>query len=122
MEHSRVGSPEPGGDEERVTPLELFFDLVFVFAVTQVTQLIADDPTWGGLSHALILLALVWWAWAAYAWLTNKMPPAEADRDVWSCATTTCAAGFDSLGGGRRLVPASRAAARGRRCKSCLPD
>jgi len=78
MEASRASAREPTGEEDRVTPLELFFDLVFVFAVTQVTQLIADRPTWVGLAQALILLALVWWAWAAYAWLTNML---DTDQD-----------------------------------------
>jgi low temperature requirement protein LtrA len=58
-------------DEHRVTPLELFFDLVFVFAMTQVTSLLADDPTWGGVLRGMLILAAVWWAWAAYAWLTS---------------------------------------------------
>jgi low temperature requirement protein LtrA len=62
---------------ERVTPLELFFDLVFVFAITQVTTLLAADPTWGGLLRGLIVLAALWWAWAAYAWLTNTLNPEE---------------------------------------------
>jgi low temperature requirement protein LtrA len=62
---------------ERVTPLELFFDLVFVFAITQVTTLLADDPTWGGLLRGLIVLAALWWAWAAYAALTNVVDPEE---------------------------------------------
>jgi len=66
-------------DEERVTPLELFFDLVFVFAITQVTAFIAADPTWKGLARGLLILALIWWAWAAYAWLTNALDT-EADR------------------------------------------
>ena len=65
--------------EERVGPLELFFDLVFVFAITQVTQFIANDPTWRGLARALLILAVVWWAWAAYAWLTNMLDT-EQDR------------------------------------------
>ena len=63
--------------EERVTPLELFFDLIFVFAITQVTGLIADDPTWGGLVRGLLVLGVLWWAWAAYAWLTNTINPEE---------------------------------------------
>jgi low temperature requirement protein LtrA len=50
--------------EHRVTPLELFFDLVFVFAFTQVTTLLSDDPTWGGLGRGLLILAALWWAWA----------------------------------------------------------
>ena len=67
------------GIEERVGPLELFFDLVFVFAITQVTQSIANDPTWEGLGRGLMILAVVWWAWAAYAWLTNTLDT-ESDQ------------------------------------------
>jgi low temperature requirement protein LtrA len=59
------------GDEHQVTPLELFFDLVFVFAITQVTILLADDPTWGGVLRGMLVLAALWWAWTAYAWLTS---------------------------------------------------
>ncbi len=61
----------------RVTPLELFFDLVFVFAITQVTSLLSHDPTWGGLLRGLLLLGTLWWAWSAYAWLTNTLDPEE---------------------------------------------
>jgi low temperature requirement protein LtrA len=61
--------------EPRVTPLELLFDLVFVFAFTQVTTVLSDDPTWSGLGHGLLILAALWWAWAAYAWLTNTVDP-----------------------------------------------
>jgi low temperature requirement protein LtrA len=61
--------------EQRVTPLELFFDLVFVFAITQVTSLMSADPTWSGLGRGLLVLAALWWAWAAYAWLTNTLEP-----------------------------------------------
>jgi low temperature requirement protein LtrA len=67
-------------EEKRVAPLELFFDLVFVFALTQVTALMADDPSWAGLGRGMLLLALLWWAWAAYAWLTNYVA-AEEDRE-----------------------------------------
>src|SRR6266508_1399530 len=61
--------------EQRVTPLELFFDLVFVFAFTQVTGLMSADPSWQGLGRGLLVLAALWWAWAAYAWLTNMLEP-----------------------------------------------
>ena len=61
--------------EQRVTPLELFFDLVFVFAFTQVTTVLSDNPTWSGLGHALLILGALWWAWASYAWLTNTVDP-----------------------------------------------
>jgi low temperature requirement protein LtrA len=67
------------GEEERVTPLELFFDLVFVFAITQVTSLMAHDPSWEGLGQGMLVLAAVWWTWAAYSWLTNTIDP---DEDV----------------------------------------
>jgi low temperature requirement protein LtrA len=65
---------QPG---QQVTPLELFFDLVFVFAITQVTGFISADPTWIGLVRGLMLLAALWWAWASYAWLTNTLNPEE---------------------------------------------
>ena len=64
-------------EEHRVTTLELFFDLVFVFAITQVTGLMAGDPTWAGLGRGLLVLAALWWAWGAYAWLTNEIDPEE---------------------------------------------
>ena len=63
--------------EERVTPLELFFDLVFVLSFTQVTATMAHDPTWAGLGEGMLILAAVWWAWAAYGWLTNAIDPDE---------------------------------------------
>jgi low temperature requirement protein LtrA len=78
--------------EQRVTPLELFFDLVFVFAFTQVTTVLSDDPTWGGLGHGLLILAALWWAWAAYAWLTNTVDPGEGA--VWGALLVAMAAMF----------------------------
>ncbi len=59
--------------EQKVTPLELFFDLVFVFAFTQVTGFMSSDPTWARLGEGMLILAAVWWAWAAYAWLTDQI-------------------------------------------------
>ena len=63
--------------EKRVAPLELFFDLVFVFALTQVTKLMAEDPSWTGLGQGMLVLAALWWAWGAYAWLTNYIAAEE---------------------------------------------
>src|ERR687888_1054420 len=59
--------------EHQVTPLELFFDLVFVFAITQVTSLLANDPTARGLLRGMLVLVALWWAWTGYAWLTSTM-------------------------------------------------
>ena len=63
--------------EARVTPLELFFDLVFVLALTQCTALMADQPTWEGLAKGLLVLGVLWWSWVGYAWLTSVLDPEE---------------------------------------------
>jgi low temperature requirement protein LtrA len=63
--------------EQKVKPLELFFDLVFVFAFTQVTAMMAADATLAGLGRGMLVLAALWWCWAAYAWLTNAIDPDE---------------------------------------------
>jgi low temperature requirement protein LtrA len=59
--------------EQRVTPLELFFDLVFVFAITRVSALMAHHLSWTSIAEGLLVLAALWWGWAAYAWLTNHV-------------------------------------------------
>jgi low temperature requirement protein LtrA len=64
-------------EEERVTPLELFFDLVFVLAITQCTTLMAATPTWAGLGRGLLVLGVLWWSWVGYAWLTSVVDPEE---------------------------------------------
>lgn len=64
-------------DGERVTPLELFFDLVFVLAITQCTALMSHNPTWSGLAQGLLVLGVVWWSWVGYAWLTSVVDPEE---------------------------------------------
>jgi low temperature requirement protein LtrA len=64
-------------EDARVTPLELFFDLVFVLALTQCTASMAADPTWDGLAKGLLVLAVLWWSWVGYAWLTSVVDPEE---------------------------------------------
>jgi low temperature requirement protein LtrA len=64
-------------EEERVTPLELFFDLVFVLAITQCTALMAAEPSWAGLAKGLAVLGVLWWSWVGYAWLTSVVDPEE---------------------------------------------
>jgi low temperature requirement protein LtrA len=72
---SRLSATPRGG--ERVTPLELFFDLVFVLAITQCTALMSHDPTWSGLAQGLLVLGMLWWAWTGYSWLTSVIDPEE---------------------------------------------
>jgi low temperature requirement protein LtrA len=74
-ETREIGAQRAG--EERVTPLELFFDLVFVLSFTQVTLKMAENPGWESLGEGLLILAAVWWAWCAYGWLTNSIDPDE---------------------------------------------
>jgi low temperature requirement protein LtrA len=64
-------------ERDTVKPLELFFDLVFVLAITQCTALMAHDTTWGGLGKGLLVLGVLWWAWVGYAWLTSVVDPED---------------------------------------------
>jgi low temperature requirement protein LtrA len=103
--------------EKRVAPLELFFDLVFVFALTQVTRLMSDNPTWTGLGQGMLVLAALWWAWGAYAWLTNYIP-AEEDKErllifaVMGAFLVTALAAPRALGGDALLFAVAYAVVR----------
>ncbi len=81
-----AAAPAPAGDpaiERRTTPIELLWDLVFVFAITQVTTLFAHDAKWRGLGEAMLILALVWWAWSAFVWAANAQE--EQSRALRAC-------------------------------------
>ena len=65
------------GEAEHVTPLELFFDLVFVLALTQCTALMAGGPTWTGLAKGVAVLGVMWWCWVGYVWLCSVVDPEE---------------------------------------------
>lgn len=69
----------PSREGDRVTTLELFFDLAFVFAFTQVSRLMAQQHDALGILQGLVILTLLWWAWTSYGWLTNL---AHADQGV----------------------------------------
>jgi low temperature requirement protein LtrA len=75
-------------ETERVTPLELFFDLVFVLALTQCTALMAADPTWRGLGKGVLVLGVLWWSWVGYAWLTSLLDPEEGGVRIAMFAAT----------------------------------
>jgi low temperature requirement protein LtrA len=63
------------GEEQRATTLELFYDLVFVFAITQVSHLLLDNLSWEGAGQATLALLVVWWAWNYTTWVTNELDP-----------------------------------------------
>ncbi|HEX6580092.1 MAG TPA: low temperature requirement protein A [Actinomycetota bacterium] len=67
----------PVAEEARVTPIELFFDLVFVFSLTQVTALMGAAPTGRGVARGMLVLSLLWWCWVGYAWLGNVVQAEE---------------------------------------------
>src|SRR5262245_22308436 len=64
-------------ERDTVKPLELFFDLVFVLGFTQCSALMAAEASWTGLLRGCMALALLWWAWTGYAWLTSVIDPEE---------------------------------------------
>ena len=85
----------PTDERHAVTTIELFFDLVFVFAITQVTALMAHDLGWRGILRGLVLLAMLWFAWCSYAWLGNQ---AHADEGVVRAALIAAMAALFLVG------------------------
>lgn len=78
-----MSEPNPTPDAiVRVTTLELFFDLVFVFTVTQFTSVLAHDLDWETLWHVLVMMSIVFWMYDGYAWLTNSVPATDRRRRV----------------------------------------
>ncbi|MEA2281578.1 MAG: hypothetical protein QOK21_2185 [Solirubrobacteraceae bacterium] len=76
----------PPAERSSVTTLELFFDLVFVFTITQLTSVFAHAPTWTGLSRVAVLLGLIFWMYGGYAWLTNAVALDRVGRRLWLLA------------------------------------
>ena len=75
----------PGANSEpelRVTTLELFFDLVFVFTITQLTSLLARDLSATGVVQVILIFIVLFWMYGAYAWLTNQVPPVLPVRRI----------------------------------------
>ena len=72
---SRFQRNRDAGEAQRATALELFYDLVFVFAITQVSHLVLDDLSWLRAGEALLALLVVWWAWNYTTWVTNELDP-----------------------------------------------
>jgi low temperature requirement protein LtrA len=100
---------EATGERASVTQLELFFDLVFVFALTQVTDLMAHEPvTVGGVVRGALVLGVLWWCWVGYSWLANVVRADEgiirvamfAAMGAVFCAAITIPEAFDDAAGG----------------------
>ena len=87
----QIDSEPAEPQEQRVTPLELFLDLVFVLAITQVTGYVSHDPTWSRLVEGLAILAVAWWVWSAYAWLGNT---SGSDEGITRVVLMAAAAGM----------------------------
>jgi low temperature requirement protein LtrA len=87
----QVDSEPAEPQEQRVTPLELFLDLVFVLAITQVTGYVSHDPTWTRLFEGLAILAVAWWVWSSYAWLGNT---SGSDEGITRMVLMAAAAGM----------------------------
>jgi low temperature requirement protein LtrA len=79
------------GEESKVTSIELFFDLVFVFALTQVTALMAEDLTARGAIRGILVVSVLWWCWVGYAWLGNLV---RADEGVMRVALFVAMSGM----------------------------
>jgi low temperature requirement protein LtrA len=71
----RASLRRDAGAEQRATTLELFYDLVFVFAITQVSHLLLAHLTWAGAGQAALVLLVVWWSWNYTTWVTNELDP-----------------------------------------------
>src|SRR5918911_4353643 len=73
MSTTTVRRRADAGGAAGVTTLELFYDLVFVFAVTQISHLLLGNLTWVGVGQALLALLVVWWSWNYTTWVTNEL-------------------------------------------------
>jgi len=87
------------GDDERVTPLELFFDLVFVLAITQCTALMSHEHSWEGIAKGVLVLGILWWAWVGYSWLTSVVDLPEPVVPVSSTIPRSSSARSRMTGG-----------------------
>ncbi|MGX1807999.1 low temperature requirement protein A [Nocardia sp. NPDC055321] len=71
------------GGQHRASTLELFFDLVFVFTMTQLTHAFTHHPGWAALGQVALMFGVIWWMYAGYVWLTNEVAPDNSSRRTW---------------------------------------
>jgi len=72
---SRFARTRDADEAQRATTLELFYDLVYVFAITQISHLLLDHLSWEGVGQSLVVLLAVWWSWNYTTWVTNELDP-----------------------------------------------
>ncbi|MFJ2667845.1 low temperature requirement protein A [Nocardia fluminea] len=80
---SETRASEEEGGQVRVTTLELFFDLVFVFTLTQLTHVFIHHPGWTAVGQIALIFAIIWWMYGGYVWLTNEVAPTTSSRRTW---------------------------------------
>ena len=80
--HNPHPNQPPPSEETQVTTLELFFDLVFVFTLTQLTALLSKSLTWQSLLQAFLIFIVLFWMYGGYVWLTNSVPPVTPVRQL----------------------------------------
>ncbi len=78
-------------EAQGVTFVELFFDLVFVFAITSVTRLLLHDLDWAGAGRSALILWLVWWAWSQFTWTLNPADTGHSGVRLLTLAATAAA-------------------------------
>ncbi|MFG1797086.1 low temperature requirement protein A [Nocardia sp. NPDC049149] len=71
------------GGQVRASTLELFFDLVFVFTITQLTHVFTHHPSWQAFGQVALLFGVIWWMYSGYVWLTNEVAPNSSARRTW---------------------------------------
>ncbi|MFI6173838.1 low temperature requirement protein A [Nocardia sp. NPDC051052] len=82
MTNQNVTASADGG-QVRASTLELFFDLVFVFTITQLTHVFTHHPSWQALGQVALVFGIIWWMYAGYVWLTNEVAPNSSGRRTW---------------------------------------
>ena len=82
MMAKKAKGPPPETDDARVTTLELFFDLVFVFTLTQLTALLSASLSWESLFQSFLIFIVLFWMYGGYVWLTNSIPPVTPVRQL----------------------------------------
>jgi low temperature requirement protein LtrA len=78
-------------DDQRVTFVELFFDLVFVFSVTQIVHLLHDGVSWGAVAESVLVFWLVWWGWTQFTWALNAANTDHPKVELWTLVATAVA-------------------------------